>query len=254
MSVGCAVAVQDGFTTGTSHDGGGDGSPHDASLEPDGGSGDGAIKDTGGGTGEDSGSGGDSAKTDGSGSDATGADSSGTDTGTTGIDSGVDTGKVDTGVVDTGFDAGFDSGSTGTTVSFPTATSSAYSGFGGVVPLGTGGSSGYHYVTGDYVEQAYAVPASVTAIDLDFTMYDGTAGCAIGKTNAFSVKLNGTAVGTFSWVSTGGGATKPVSQKYTFGAIAPSAGKVTIRVEATSTVCSGGSTWNWNPGGTATMR
>jgi hypothetical protein len=44
-----------------------------------------------------------------------------------------------------------------------------------------------------------------------------------------------------------------IKQTYSFAPIAPISGQVTIRLEATSTVCSGGSSWNWYPGGTAIL-
>jgi hypothetical protein len=240
---GCATALEETF--GPGRDGGGDTSRFDAAIDRDA---DGATSDT---------APGDSAKGD-AGTDApsgdTRIDSAIGDT-TTADTATADTAVADTAVPDTAVpDTSVADTTGGTTVVFPTSTSSTYSSFTGVVPLGSGGGSAFHYVTGDYVEQAYAVPAPVSALDLDITMHDATAGCAIGRTNSFAVKLNGTTVGSFNWVSTGGGSTKTVSQKYTFGAVALSAGKITIRIEATSTVCSGGSNWNWNPGGTATMR
>jgi hypothetical protein len=87
---------------------------------------------------------------------------------------------------------------------------------------------------------------------LDFSMSDSTGGCGTGVTLDWNVELNGTVVGAFSWVA-GSATTHTVSQTYTYTAIAPLAGEFTIDVVATSSVCSGGGSWDWIPGGTAAI-
>jgi len=64
--------------------------------------------------------------------------------------------------------------------------------------------------------------------------------------------LHNTVVGSYSWVSASA-SSHTVSETYTYAAIAPVAGEFTIEMIATSTVCPGGGSWNWNPGGTATI-
>src|SRR6478672_11984088 len=85
LGVGCAVAVEDGFTL-TNHDGGGDGSVSDSAIAHDG-----DVPKDSGAPGDDTATGGDSAKADG------GTDSGGVD-GTSGDSSGVDTSITDSGV------------------------------------------------------------------------------------------------------------------------------------------------------------
>jgi hypothetical protein len=137
-----------------------------------------------------------------------------------------------------------------TVVSFPTTTS-VCAGPDSPGALGAGGG-GARYQVGDSVSQAYARAASSTKLVLDFTMSDETGGCAVGATLTWNVQLNGTVVGSYSWV-TAAGSTHTVSQTYSYAAIAPVAGMFTIEAIATSTVCSGGGSWNWTAGGTATI-
>jgi hypothetical protein len=137
-----------------------------------------------------------------------------------------------------------------TEVSFPTTTSTCA---GPDTPgaLGSGGG-GVRYQTGDSVSQAYARSTSSVELVLDFTMSDETGGCSAGVTLDWNVELNGTVVGSYSWVSASA-SSHTVSETYTYAAIAPVAGEFTIELIATSTVCPGGGSWNWNPGGTATI-
>jgi len=140
-----------------------------------------------------------------------------------------------------------------TTVTFPSTISTLTRPTAGTSgPLGAGGG-GMCYQSGDYVEESFARTSSVTKLDVDFKMFDGTGGCATGKTFTWSVKLNGVIVGSYSWTGGGYGITKVVTTGFTFPSIAPVSGAFTIRYEATSTVCSGGSSWNWYSGGTATL-
>jgi len=121
--------------------------------------------------------------------------------------------------------------------------------------MGAGGT-GRFYAAGDYVEQAYARSTSATKLDLTFKMVDFTdyTWCYTG-TLAWKVMVNGTQVGTYSWVAGYSfGADKPITKSYTFGAIAPVSGMFTLRMESTTAVCSGGGSWNWYAGGTATLQ
>ena len=137
-----------------------------------------------------------------------------------------------------------------TDVSFPTTTSTCAGQSPG--PLGTGGTTGFRWLAADSVSQAYARPAPSVELVLDFSMSDSTGGCGTGVTLDWNVELNGTVVGAFSWVA-GSATTHTVSQTYTYTAIAPLAGEFTIDVVATSSVCSGGGSWDWIPGGTAAI-
>ena len=84
-------------------------------------------------------------------------------------------------------------------------------------------------------------------------MNDGTTTyCSVG-TLSWAVKVNGTTVGSYSFAGGSGGTDKTIKESYSFSAIALVSGQITIRLEATTTVCSGGSSWNWYPGGTATV-
>ena len=165
-----------------------------------------------------------------------------------------DTGTPDTGTPDTGTvtDTGPDTGVT--SVTFPSSGSTTYATYAGTTTtLGTGGG-GVHYQAGDYCEEAFPRATSISKLTLSFTMSDLTSGCAVGATHSFAVKVNGTSVGTYSFVTPALSAgTQTISKSYTFSSIAPLSGKVTLRLEATTTVCGGGSSWNWNPGGTTTM-
>ena len=183
-----------------------------------------------------------------------------------GFDSGVDSG-VDTGI-DTGIDTGVDSGvdttpdaivfdsplDGGTTVTFPSTTSTTYNtATGGTTStLGSGGGGAF-YVTGTYCEQSFPRATSVSRLDMSFRMSDLTTGCSTGATLGWDVSVNGTKVGSYSFVSASSFGDRSIVESYTFASIAPVGGNVTLRITATSTVCPGGSSWNWYPGGTATM-
>ena len=202
--------------------------------------------------------------TGGGGDTASSPDTGGIDTSVdTSIDSGVDSG-IDT-RVDTGVDSGIDTApdvivadvSTDggvTTVTFPDTTSTTYDSVDGVKStLGSGGG-GVFYVSGTYCEQTFPRATSVSELDLDFRMADLTTGCSTGATLSWNVEVNGTVVGTYSFVSASDFGDRTIVESYTFAPIAPVSGGFTLRLEATSTVCSGGSSWNWYPGGTATMK
>ena len=131
-------------------------------------------------------------------------------------------------------------------VVFPATTSTTRTG-----TLGAGGWGWFQ--TGDYVQSAFARTESIRQLSLNFLMSDATSGCAVGTTLTWAVKVNGTQVGTYSW--TGGQATgdKTLAPTFGFAPMAPVSGTFTLRLEALTTVCSGGGSWNWKAGGTATV-
>ncbi len=137
-------------------------------------------------------------------------------------------------------------------VTFP-ATTSTTGGPDAPGTLGAGGG-GVRYQTGDYVEQALACPnTSITQLTVDFEMSDETSSyCTVG-TLSWNVMVNGTLVGTYSWLGGSGLTTHTISQSYTFPAIADVGGSYTLEYIATSTVCFYGGSWNWIAGGSATM-
>lgn len=139
-----------------------------------------------------------------------------------------------------------------TTVTFPSSTSSTFGTYAGSGTLGTGGG-GRFYVSGDYVQQSFARSAPATKLSVNFRMSDTTSSYCYVGTLTWNVLVNGVVVGSYSWVG-GSGGDKNVSQTYSFTSIAPSSGQFTLRFQATRTVCSGGGSWNWYSGGTATLQ
>ncbi|MGZ3453920.1 MAG: MXAN_6577-like cysteine-rich protein [Polyangiales bacterium] len=130
-----------------------------------------------------------------------------------------------------------------TTVTFPSNTSTA----------SKGNISSYYWVSGEYVQESFARSAPVKQLDLSFTMTDSTSTYCSGMvTLVWNVKLNGTLVGTYSWALGTGTSTHTITKSYTFAPIT-TGGTATLRIEAASTVCSGGGAWKWNVG-TATMK
>jgi len=171
----------------------------------------------------------------------------GRDAGTdAGRDAGSDAGR------DGGTDAGRDAGppGVGVSVEFPSMTSSTRTG-----TLGAGGGGAW-YVTGDYIQQSFAGTglASITRLDVSFEMDDLTnnGACPVGPLS-WNVIVNGRVVGTYGYAGGLAMGRIRITQSYTFAAVAATAGAYTIRYEATTTVCPGASSWNWFPGGNATL-
>ncbi len=135
-------------------------------------------------------------------------------------------------------------------VTFP-STGSAVGGPGGVGTLGAGGGGG-RYRTGDFVQETFTRTQSFSRVDVNFQMSDQTTGCAAGQPLSWNVLVNGVVVGTYGFAGGSGVNPRTISRSYTF-ATQP-AGPVTIRYEATTTVCPGGASWNWIAGGSATIR
>jgi hypothetical protein len=139
---------------------------------------------------------------------------------------------------------------TPTTYTFPIGTAVTWNAASGEFgTLGSGGG-GVHFKSGSYVEQAIIHGAAINGLELNVRMSDlTTTSCAVGSLG-WAVKLNGTIVGTYSWVGGGSGGDKIVADSYSFPAVSPVGGKFVVRLEATSTVCSLGGAWNWYPAGT----
>jgi hypothetical protein len=129
---------------------------------------------------------------------------------------------------------------------------------GGCFPLGVGGG-GVLYETGDSLEETVTLGApSISELRLAFDMEDHTAGCSDGATHTWDVFLGSSRIGDYSFTTPSPGGPprrRHIDETYSFAPIAGSGGtRYTIRLVATSTVCPGGSSWNWFPGGTATGR
>ncbi len=139
-----------------------------------------------------------------------------------------------------------------TTVTFPSTASTTYGTYPGSGTLGAGGGARF-YVSGDYVQESFSRATAATKLTVNFRMSDNTSSyCTVG-TLTWNVLVNGTVVGSYSWLG-GSGGDKTIAQTYSFASIAPVSGKFTLRYQATRTVCSGGGSWNWYAGGTATLQ
>ena len=136
-------------------------------------------------------------------------------------------------------------------ISFPTASSTLYT-TSETLPLGYGGS-GVIYQEGSYVEQIYEQVGfdEIGALTYAFVMYDGTrAGCEDDERD-FSIRINGTEVGTYSFTG-GTRANIAFSDTITFPPVAGAGTnqqRYTLRIQALDTVCSGNGSYNWYAGG-----
>jgi hypothetical protein len=83
-------------------------------------------------------------------------------------------------------------------------------------------------------------------------MSDVTAGCAVGQALSWNVLVNGVVVGTYGFAGGTGVNPRTITGTYTFAS--QPAGTATVRLQATTSVCPGGSSWNWIAGGSATLR
>jgi hypothetical protein len=141
--------------------------------------------------------------------------------------------------------------SPGITIETFPATTSTTGGPAGAGTLGAGGG-GVRYRAGDFVQSTFSRTQSFTRLDLSFRMSDTTAGCAVGQALSWNVLINGVVVGTYGFAGGSGVNPRTITQSYTF--TSRPAGSVVVRLESTTTVCSGGSSWNWIAGGSATFR
>jgi hypothetical protein len=129
---------------------------------------------------------------------------------------------------------------------FPSATSTV-----GVSPsglLGTFGSKTYH-LTGDFVQETFGRPYSTTEADVTVSIFDNSGKCSTAKDVKFDVRLNGASVGSFTWTSgTSASASRQTFSglRFTFAAIAPASGSVTISYVALGAPCAG--SWGWDAG------
>lgn len=132
-----------------------------------------------------------------------------------------------------------------TAVTFPSAGSTI-----GVSPsglLGSGGAAKLFHTAGDFIEESFSRSWPTSQLEVQFNMHDATK-CG---TVSWDVRVNGTSVGSFSWVGGTTASDKPVYQRLNFAPIAPVGGKFTIRFVAnsSSTTCF----WSWIPGGMTTL-
>jgi hypothetical protein len=118
--------------------------------------------------------------------------------------------------------------------------------------LGAGGGGGFRFTTGDFVQEGFTRTAAYTRLDLNFQMSDVTAGCAVGQALSWNVLVNGVVVGTYGFAGGTGVNPRTITGTYTFAS--QPAGTATVRLQATTSVCPGGSSWNWIAGGSATLR
>ncbi|MBI5518382.1 MAG: hypothetical protein HY909_31715 [Deltaproteobacteria bacterium] len=133
-----------------------------------------------------------------------------------------------------------------TTHTFPSSGSA----LGGPTVRGTvgTGASGYQYQSGDFVEETFSRGAPFSRATLTFTIRDFTAGCAVGQPLSWDVLFNGVRAGSFGITGGSGVRDRAISLTITFPAVA--AGSFVARIQATTTVCSGGSSYIFQPGGT----
>jgi hypothetical protein len=140
---------------------------------------------------------------------------------------------------------------------FPTSAATTCSISGACTTLGAGGG-GRYFQTGDHLEETLSGTglSSISGLDLSFDMDDHTTTyCTVGLLE-WNVSVNGTVVGTYQY--TGGSSLGRISfsESYTFApvvGVGSGGDDYTIRLEATTTVCPGASSWNWFPNGTATL-
>jgi len=138
---------------------------------------------------------------------------------------------------------------------FPTSAATTCS-FGFCAPLDAGGG-GMFFRASDYLEETVIFGRdSISELTLAIRMDDLTGTCAIGMDHAFEVSVNGVVVGGYGWRPGADPAgNRDIAETYSFAAIPADPGfAYTIRITATTTVCSGGSSWNWFPDGTAFAR
>lgn len=132
-----------------------------------------------------------------------------------------------------------------TTVTFPSMTSTVWNG----TTMGTLGSFGNVARKGSYVEESFPKSTAVSALSVNFTMADYVT-CPAMKLD-FTVTLNGTMVGTYSWTT--GSTTYPsIYQSWTFSPIVPT-GTATLRYQLATEIPTGCGGVYWGNGGSAKM-
>ena len=175
----------------------------------------------------------------------------------TGLDDNGDGTLSDAEIDDTAYVCDGADAVTTVTVDFPSETSTLSYGGGYSGVLGSGGG-GMYYQAGDYVAQTFTGTGlrQVRMLDVTFDMDDQTNSyCTVG-TLSWDVSVNGTTVGTYSYLGGSVLGRVGIAEAYSFAPVAGigSAGDdYTIAYTATTTVCPGGGAWNWFPGGTAIL-
>lgn len=140
------------------------------------------------------------------------------------------------------------------TLDFPSADSIS-GGPTGNGPLGEGGGA-MHFFIGDDLTRAYTETGqtSTSASHWIFQMDDWT---DEGIESSFSIQINGTEVGTFSFVGEGIHSTvRTFDLDFAHEDLAgsgPGGENFELRMVATSTVPLGGGSWNWIAGGEVTL-
>jgi hypothetical protein len=140
-------------------------------------------------------------------------------------------------------------------VTFPRARSLICDEVNPPAALGAGGGAVLS-LNGNKIQDKYLTGlASVSSLDLSFSIDDQTtAGCAVGILD-FHVEVNGVNVGGFSFQGGNQQGAIAINQNYVFAPIAgggPGDG-FKIRVIADDAVCNGGGGYNYLPGGLASL-
>jgi hypothetical protein len=108
---------------------------------------------------------------------------------------------------------------------------------------------GYSRMAGDYMEELFKRLTTMRKLHVEVVIDDQTQGCAKGSTNVFTVNINGKNVGSLSFITGSTVGERTLTGDFS-ASIDPSGvvgGKV--RIEAASTVCVGGGSWQWRKGG-----
>ncbi len=141
---------------------------------------------------------------------------------------------------------------------FPSTASTLDTTFGSA-PLGPGGG-GVAFTVGSNVRETftYTGATSVRSLEYAFDMDDQTQNgpCTVG-TLTFDIRVNGTVVGSYSYVGGSRRGRIPFSGTLTFPAVAgtgPSGDQYEISYRATNSVCPGGAAYNWFAGGSLRLQ
>jgi len=141
------------------------------------------------------------------------------------------------------------------TLEFPSSISTTSA----ATTLGAGGG-GAMYTEGSFINQDFPSTGTsiVTGLDMSFAMSNLTTGCALDAPEIyrFNVLLNGVLVGDYL-MDAGSGDPTTFELSYSFPPLYGTGADVddySIEIVAQSTVCSGGSSWNYYPGGITTLR
>ena len=124
--------------------------------------------------------------------------------------------------------------------------------------LGEGGG-GRYYVVGNYLEESFSGTGleAIAGMTIDFEMDDQTnSSCTVGLLT-WDVTVNGVGVGNYGYEGGTTAGRTSFFESYSFADVAGEGAdgdSYTVRLEANETVCPGGGSWNWFPGGTITMR